>query len=84
MVVGGWDELLDRAGIGGAWKKGREAGRERMGKELGNGKGWQASGQEREGGTSTRARLLQRWSVWEENDKQGRSGKEKEMELGKV
>lgn len=76
MVVGGWDELLERPSRGG----GKKGGRERMGKELGNGKGWQA----REGGTSTRARLLQRWSVWEENDKQGRSGKEKEMELGKV
>ena len=55
MVVGGWDELLERPSRGG----GKKGGRERMGKELGNGKGWQA----REGGTSTRARLLQRWSL---------------------
>ena len=48
MVVGGWDELLDPS-IGGGGKKGRQAAAgKRMGKELGNGKGWQAFGQERE------------------------------------
>ena len=54
MVVGGWDEMLDRASIGGG-KKGRQAaGGKRMGKELGNGKGWQAfTGQEREAQAST-------------------------------
>ena len=55
MVVGGWDGLLDRPGIGGEeGKRGGSAAGKRMGKELGNGKGWQAfAGQEREALAST-------------------------------